>query len=270
MAFPFYKQHWIDVDEQRMEAYSLILQYHPRMDPLLAPLELAPGLSVLDVGCGPGYVTAELARRVGETGKAVGIDINATFLAAARAHAKEKGVGSIVSFQQVDFPPLPFPERSFDRILCKNVLEYVDSAEEVLKEMARVLKPRGRVLVLDSDWDMLALDASNPELSDRILSAIKRTAIKEPRIGRKLRRLFKDAGFADVKVQVLANPDLSGWAMPMLEKSWPQYALASGEVTWEELESWLGDVRERIVREEYFFCLPQFVVSATVEASAGC
>jgi SAM-dependent methyltransferase len=264
MAFPYYKQHWIDVDKQRMEAYGVVLQYHPRLEPMLAPLELTPGLSVLDVGCGPGYVTAELARRVGETGKAVGIDINKTFVAAARAHAEEKGVGRIASFQQGDFPPLPFPDRSFDRILCKNVLEYVDSAEATLKEIARALKRSGKALVLDSDWDMLALDVSDPDLSDRILSAVKRTAVREPRIGRQLPRLFKAAGFADIKVNVIAGADLSGWAMPMLEKSWSQYALASGGITQAELDRWLGDLRERVAKGEYFFCLPQFVVSATV------
>ncbi len=264
MALPFYKQHWIDVDERRMEAYNVVLQYHPRLEPLLAPLELAAGLSVLDVGCGPGYVTAELARRVGEGGRAVGIDINEMFIAKAQAHAEEKGVGRMASFRQADFPPLPFPDRAFDRILCKNVLEYVDSAGETLKEMARVLKKEGRVLVLDSDWDMLALDVSDPELSDRILSAVKRTATREPRIGRQLPRLFQAAGFTDIKVNVVAGPDLFGWALPMLEKSWSQYALASGEITQAELDRWLGDLRERITRGEYFFCLPQFVVSATV------
>jgi SAM-dependent methyltransferase len=264
MAFPFYKQHWIDVDERRMEAYNVVLQYHPRLEPMLAPLALAPGLSVLDVGCGPGSVAAELARRVGEGGKVVGVDINEMFIAAARAAAAEKGVGHIASFQQVDFPPLPFPERTFDRVLCKNVLEYVDSALATLQEMARVLRRGGRALVLDSDWDMLALDVSDPALSDRILVAVKRTATREPRIGRQLPRLFKAAGFVDITVDVVAWPDLSGWALPMLEKSWAQYALASGAITPAELERWLGDLRERATKGEYFFCLPQFVVSATV------
>lgn len=247
-----------------MEAYNVVLQYHPRLEPMLVPLELAPGLSVLDVGCGPGYVTAELARRVGEGGWVVGVDINEMFITTARAHAEENGVGRIASFQQADFPPLPFPDRAFDRVLCKNVLEYVDSAGETLKEMARVLKGGGRVLVLDSDWDMLALDVSDPDLSDRILSAVKRTATREPRIGRQLPRLFKAAGFANLKVDIIAWSDLSGWAFPMLEKSWSQYALVSGEITQAELDRWLGDLRERAVRGEYFFCLPQFVVSATV------
>lgn len=264
MPFLYYKQHWIDVDERRMEAYSLLLQYHPRMEPLLAPLELGPGLSVLDVGCGPGYMTAELARRVGERGRAVGIDINAMFIATARAHAEEKGVGQTTSFQQADFPPIPFPDRSFDRILCKNVLEYVDSAAEVLTEMARVLKAGGRALVLDSDWDMLALDVGDAQLCDRILAAVKRTAVREPRIGRQLPRLFKTAGFTDIHVNVVANPDLSGWAMPMLENNWSQYALAAEGISQAEVDRWLADLRERVTRGEYCFCLPQFVVSATI------
>lgn len=261
MVSPYYKQHWIDIDENRFAAYDVLLQYHPRMEPLITPLDLSPGLSVLDVGSGPGYTTLELGRRVGATGRVIGVDINQTFVARANARAREQGLTQ-VSFQQAEFPPLPFSADTFDRVLCKNVLEYVDSAEATITEIARVTKPSGKVVLIDSDWDMLALDVNDEALHDRILRAVKTAATREPRIGRKLARLCKAAALRDITVRIFASPDLDGWALPMLENSLYQYATVSGDVSAAEADAWLHDIRARVNSGNYFFCLPQFVVAA--------
>lgn len=262
MTSPYYKQHWIDIDDSRFAAYDIILQYNPRMAPLIDPLDLLPDLSVLDVGSGPGYTALELGRRVGADGHVIGVDINETFVARANQRAQEQGLLQ-VSFQKAAFPPLPFADGTFDRVFCKNVLEYVDSAEATVKEIARVTKPGGKVLLIDSDWDMLALDVSDEALHDRILRAVKTTATREPRIGRKLPHMGKAAGLSEITVKIFANPDLNGWAMPMLEHSLYQYATVSGEVNQAEAETWLGDIKARVQSGDYFFCLPQFVVSAS-------
>ena len=156
MAEPYYKQHWVEIDPGRHTAYDKILAFHPAMEPLLRPLDLKPGLRVLDVGSGPGHTTFELARRVDPGGKVTGIDINAEFVARSGARAREAKLD--VEFLQSGFPPLPLPDASFDRVWCKNVLEYVDSAADTVAEMARVTAPCGVVVAVDSDWDMLALD----------------------------------------------------------------------------------------------------------------
>jgi ubiquinone/menaquinone biosynthesis C-methylase UbiE len=88
MANPYYKQHWIEIEAERHQAYDQILAYHPALEPLIRPINLAPGLKVLDVGSGPGYTTMELARRVGSSGSIVGVDLNADFVAAASGRAR--------------------------------------------------------------------------------------------------------------------------------------------------------------------------------------
>ena len=92
MTSPYYKQHWIDIDDSRFAAYDIILQYNPRMAPLLDPLDLLPDLSVLDVGSGPGYTALELGRRVGADGHVISVDINETFVARANQRAQEQGL----------------------------------------------------------------------------------------------------------------------------------------------------------------------------------
>src|SRR5262249_28444811 len=93
-----------------------------------------------------------------------------------------------ISFVQSESPPLPFRSGSFDRVLCKNLIESVHSAEDTVKEMARVAVGGGTVVAIDNDWDMLALALPDHarQRSEHVLAAAKSIAIKEPKIGRML------------------------------------------------------------------------------------
>ena len=260
MAEPYYKQHWVDIDSDRHAAYDKILAYHPAMEPLLRPLDLKAGLRVLDVGSGPGHTTFELARRIAPGGKVTGVDINAEFVERSGAHARDAKLAA--DFVRSAFPPLPFPDASFDRVWCKNVLEYVDSAADTVAEMARVTAPGGVVVAVDSDWDMLALDIGRDgrERSDRIIAASKSIAIREPQIGRQLYRLFRAAGLDDVKVEIHSGADTAGRSMPMLKASFARYARDSGKIAASEVEGWFADIDRAVAARSFLFVLPQFVV----------
>jgi hypothetical protein len=147
-------------------------------------------------------------------------------------------------------------------VLCKNVLEYVDSAADTVREMARVAARGGTVVAIDSDWDMLALALPEHarERSDRVLAAAKSIAVKEPKIGRMLYALFRAAGLKDVKVDVFAGADMVGRAVPMLKASWARYACDSGKISQDEVEQWLCDIDAAIAEGQYLMVLPQFVV----------
>ena len=259
MSEPYYKQHWIDIDADRHSAYDQILAYHPALEPLLRPLDLKAGLRVLDVGSGPGHTTLELARRVAPGGKVTGVDINAEFVARSSARARDARLEA--TFVDSAFPPLPFPDNSFDRVWCKNVLEYVDSAADTVAEMVRVTAPGGVVVAVDSDWDMIALETApnSRERNDRILAASKAIAINEPRIGRQLHGLFRRAGLDQIKVEIFAGADTAGRSIPMLKASFARYARDSGKIAQQELNRWLADVDAAVANGSYFFVLPQFV-----------
>jgi SAM-dependent methyltransferase len=260
MAEPYYKQHWVDIDSDRHSAYDKILAFHPAMEPLLRPLDLKAGQRVLDVGSGPGHTSLELARRVAPGGKVTGVDINAEFVERSGARARDAKLAA--EFVQSAFPPLPFPDASFDRVWCKNVLEYVDSAADTVAEIARVTAPGGVVVAVDSDWDMLALDLGPAarERSDRIIAASKSIAIREPQIGRQLYWLFREAGLGDVKVEIHAGADTVGRSLPMLKASFARYARDSGKVATAEVEGWFADIDRAVAAGSFLFVLPQFVV----------
>jgi SAM-dependent methyltransferase len=259
MAEPYYKQHWIDIEPERQTAYDQILAFHPALEPILKPLELRPGLRVLDVGSGPGHTAMELARRVAPSGQMTGVDINAEFVARSSARAREAGVPA--QFVHSAFPPLPFPAASFDRVFCKNVLEYVDSAADTVAEMARVTAPGGLVVAADSDWEMIALETgpAGRERNERMLTAAKSIALKEPRIGRQLYGLFRGAGLSEVKVEIMAGADTVGRSLPMLRASFARYARDSGRIVESELTEWLKEIDRAIERGTFLFVLPQFV-----------
>ncbi|MDQ0286560.1 SAM-dependent methyltransferase [Desulfofundulus luciae] len=118
---------------------------------VLAYLEPRPGMSVLDVGCGTGNYSLELARR---GLKVTGLDISPGMLAKARAKAQAEGLP--VEFVQGDAVQLPFPDDSFDGVISVSAMEFVPDLGAALQEAYRVLKPRGRLVVgligRDSSW----------------------------------------------------------------------------------------------------------------------
>ena len=121
----YYRDHWIDIDEERLDTYEGMFEWHPRMAPLLVPAELQAGLRVLDYGCGPGGLSVEIGRQVGASGAVIGVDLNTDMVARAQARALKDGLANTVTFQQSSDARLPFPDDSFDRVICKSVLEYV-------------------------------------------------------------------------------------------------------------------------------------------------
>lgn len=114
----------------------------------LVRLRLDAGQHLLEVACGSGGVTCQIAR---ETGAAcVGVDINPHGVEAASRRAERQGLSSRVSFQVVDASrQLPFPDGSFDAVLCNDSINHLPDRGAVLQDWSRVLRPGGRILFTD-------------------------------------------------------------------------------------------------------------------------
>jgi len=97
----YYRDHWIDIDEQRLAAYQQLFQWHPSMEPLLAGADISAGYIVVDYGCGPGGLALELARRVGLEGHVHGVDLNETFIAQAKQALSEAGFADNSSIHHI-------------------------------------------------------------------------------------------------------------------------------------------------------------------------
>jgi ubiquinone/menaquinone biosynthesis C-methylase UbiE len=116
----------------------------PVADDLIAVADLRSGQRVLDVACGTGVVTKLAAERVGGTGAVAGLDVNPGMLAVARSQAPPNFP---IDWHQANADSMQLPDETFDVVLCQMGLQFVSNKLAALREMRRVLKPGGRVLV---------------------------------------------------------------------------------------------------------------------------
>ena len=206
----------------------------------LGLLDIADGERVLDAGCGSGAVTRDIARRVGRTGLAVGLDTSPALLAVARALADEAGLGDRVEFREGDARRLPFPDQSFDAAVCVTVLSHVPQGEAAIPELVRVLRSGGRLGVFDLDTDMTAFTHPDRNLTRRIVAAASDATAVNGWLVRQLPLLFQHAGLTDVRAQGFfpLETHLQSFYASMANRC-VEAAVKMGVVTESEGRTWL-------------------------------
>jgi SAM-dependent methyltransferase len=157
-------------------------------------------MSLLDVGCGPGNITADLAGRLG-AGIVVGVDVSEEIIAMARSQFVGEENPNL-SFEVANVYELDYADQSFDVVYAHQVLQHLSKPVEALLEMKRVLKPGGRLAVRDGDYACFGWAPSDPVL-DRWMALyhqITRVNHAEADAGRYLKSWVRAAGFGDLVV----------------------------------------------------------------------
>lgn len=154
--------------------------------------------ALLDLGCGPGSITIDLAARVAS---ATGVDAETRAIARARHDVASRGIGNC-EFAIADVYCLPFADETFDVAFAHQVLQHLHDPVAALREIRRVLRPGGIVAVRDSDYGTMVHDPHEPLLDHwlRLYCELARHNGGEPNAGRMLGRWVDDAGFADLRV----------------------------------------------------------------------
>ena len=253
----FYTDHWVDIEDDRIARYEQMFVWQDAQAALLAPSEIEPGMAILDVGAGPGFFAGGLAGLVGDEGTVDGVDINARFAADANERFKDQ---ENVNFHHITDHTLPFPDNHFDRVVCKNVLEYVPSVQASLTEVLRVLKPGGRAQVIDSDWGFVVVEPWSPETTAEFFAAAS-PAFNEHLIGRRAASYFHDCGYQNVRVRLSPFVDQSGRGLNVL-RNMASYIATFNTMPAERVEALLAEVQETLDQGRFLFCLPQFLVTA--------
>jgi ubiquinone/menaquinone biosynthesis C-methylase UbiE len=164
---------------------------------ILDGLRLRAGQHAADIGCGMGADVFELAKLVGATGSAEGVDFSEAMILEARRRAEALSLP--VSFHVGDAQALPFDDATFDACRCERMLMHVPDANAALTEMVRVTKPGGRMSVFDFDWDTFVIDSPDKPTTRAVVDAFS-DGISNGWIGRRLPRLFRERGMTDVDV----------------------------------------------------------------------
>ncbi|KAI0647840.1 methyltransferase type 11 [Trametes meyenii] len=158
---------------------------------------LKPNMTLLDVGCGPGTITADFAALLHE-GQVTGLEVpNSDILDKARANAAQRGLTNI-TFVSGDANALPFADGTFDVVHAHQVLQHVGDPVQMLKEMRRVTKPGGIVAARETDFSGMVWYPDVPGMDDwrRGYLKVARANGGEPDAGRRLHVWAKAAGFA--------------------------------------------------------------------------
>lgn len=228
-----------------------------RRSHVLQMLEPRSGERILDIGCGPGFLAAEIGVAVGPSGSLCAIDASAPMLERARARCDSL---PWVVVQGGDAARLDFEDGAFDAAVSVQVHEYVADAEGSLQELARVLRPGGRALVVATDWGSIVWHSRDPERTRRVLSAFEEH-LADPHLPRRLHSLLAGAGLPARRCEVLVqfNPrlDANTYSAGLLDLV-QRFVPGRRGVSREEADAWAADLRACGAEDAYFFSLNQY------------
>ena len=221
-----------------------------------ALLDLAPGDTVVDVGCGGGRAVAELAD---QGAHAVGVDPDPQMLAAARHR------WPAAAFRAATADDLPFTDASVHGYRADKVFHLLAEPQRAVAEARRVLRPGGRIVLVGQDWDAIMIDSDDPALTRALVHA-RADLLSAPRAARHFRQLLLDAGFEDVTVEahtlVFTDPTMLPLATRLAEP-----VRASGAITHDRADAWLSEQRRRAETDRFLIALPFFVAAASAPHS---
>lgn len=203
-------------------------------------LRIVPGERILDVGCGSGVVTREIAQRVIPGGKVVGTDSSAAFLSIARDYADAAGCGHVIEWRLADCRALRFADGHFDAVIAATVLAHVPGAERALTEMVRVTRPGGRVAVFDFDGDGLFFTHPDRNLTRRIVAAQCDYGAVNGHLIREMPGILTKLGLEDVKAKAFMplEREAGSFYADMARRA-AKTAVQAGAITDGEFATWL-------------------------------
>ena len=219
------------------------------------------GDDALDVGCGPGFLCADLAAGVGDGGSVLGVDQSESMLELARARCAE---WSNTRFSTGDAVSLPAEAASFDLATCTQVLEYVEEIDRALAEIARVLRPGGRTLLLATDWRSVAWHSSDDARMDHMLSAWEEH-LAHPALPRTLAARLETQGMRVTTIErysIVERADERSGYTQMLMTMLPGFAPGRRGVTEEEAQSWLEDLEQLRTQNQSHLSIGQYFFHA--------
>jgi len=162
-------------------------------------LQLQAGERVLDAGCGMGLLTRDMALAVGTNGKVVGIDNSQPMLDLARDRCASYPQ---ITLREESAATLSDPDDSYDVVTCTQLLLYLSDVKSALAEMYRVLKPGGRIAVVETDWRSVVFNAPDPEFTQTLFDHWE-SSIPSLHLPAKLRGLLHKVGFTHVRAEAI-------------------------------------------------------------------
>lgn len=224
-------------------------------------LHLTEGDVVVDVGCGNGLLTEEIARAVGPTGRVIGIDPSPDMRAPASKRCASFATTRIEDGLADD---LPLRDGEVDKAVAVQVLEYLPDVPAAISEAYRVLRKGGRFVAVDTGCETLDWFSDDMDRMSRVQAAWEHHYV-EPRIAALWPRLTKQAGFVGVEIEPFTFVDTTlrpdGIAVMLLHLM-SRYAAENGHMSAEETKAWFDEQIDLAQQDRFFFSLTYYRMSA--------
>jgi ubiquinone/menaquinone biosynthesis C-methylase UbiE len=261
--------HINDCSPEQLDRLAQILEIRgsqPRQikmrDACFAAAGLSKGMSILEIGCGTGVVTRELARITGRDGRVVGIDVSPVLLDYAATRMSPAG-GVRIEYRLGDAYNLDFPAKSFDASCSVTLFAHLHELDRVVAQM--ILVTRQTIMLLDQDYQTLVFENSNVKMTRKILQHGADYNVLDGWCGRKLPGLLVGRGVRNVQCWPFAysERDSESYLITIAERF---AALASlhGVITDEENKVWLQELYDRAVAGTFFASLNYYFAFGTV------
>lgn len=234
----------------------------------------APGQSIVDVGCGPGFATLDLAELVGPRGQVLAVDQSERFLAHLRQMAAAHGLEKTVETMTADVTAMSLPVERFDGAWIRWVLSFVAEPRAVIASVAAALKPGGVVVVQEycdyRAWKFFPRDAEHEEYVAEVIASWRRRG-GDPDIGFALPALLREAGLEVRHVRPISDivgPGSPRWEWAMAFASTGMHRLVeTGDVS-RETGDRLTRAMERIASSGQLMMIPTVAEVIAVATSS--
>ena len=233
-------------------------------------LGASAGETILDVGSGPGFLACELAQEVGASGRVVGVDISSEMNSIASRRIAACGFGDRAEILEGDATELAFADATFDAAVSMQVIEYLAEPDAALRQLARVLRPGGRVVIIDTDWDSLVWEATDRRRAARIAAAWNEH-LPDPYLPRSLAPRLRAAGFEVSEVRVVPILNTAYDAMTFsynIATLIAAFVPGHGGVSADEASQWLDDLAALQHQGRYFFSVNRYLFAASRPTSS--
>ncbi|HSB02905.1 MAG TPA: methyltransferase domain-containing protein [Anaerolineales bacterium] len=228
-------------------------------------LDPRSGERILEVGCGSGVLCRRMAPHTQPDGYVTGVDISPQFITEAQRYALVEGVAKQVVFECARGESLPYPKAAFDGALAARLLLHTDDPSAILGEMARVVRPGGRIVAMDWDFDSVVVDHPDRELTRRLLHWRADHHGGDNWSGRQLWRRMMNAGIRCLTIHPIVTV-VHKEEDSLTQSLWraAQVSRDGGAISADEHDAWVRELKERIQDGSFFASIVYFIVRGIV------
>lgn len=225
---------------------------------VIKKLDIQAGEAILDIGSGPGFLAKDVATCVGPTGSVQGIDLAENMIEAGRKLCADQ---PWAEFQLGDAMSLPYPDANFDVVVSTQVYEYVSDLEGALSEFARVLRPGGRGIIVDTDWAAPYWNATDIALRDRVIEAWSEHCV-QAFVPMRLSSAIRSANLKLKQISALPlfnytydESAFSYWVPKIIGT----FVLGRRGIEQQDVDAWQTGLERLGESGDYFFCINRYL-----------